>query len=616
MKKFVKFVVSIFLAVGIQSGVLKSQEVVVGLQTNPVLQNLNIKKNTTVGDTINLPFWDDFSDSAPFPKTTFWQDNFAFINSTYANNPPSLGFATMDLVDSQGNFYADAGFNKTFAADRLTSQPINLETGSNIFISFYFRPQGNADAPEPTDSLTLEFYSPQTKKWASVWQTPGTFDHSFQFVSIPVNNPLYLQKGFQFRFTNYGSFGSQVFPSLAANADQWNIDFVYLNKNRFASDSVFHDVALTSLMHSFLKDYESMPWQHFLTQPNKFINPTLTLGIKNNDNIIRLLNRLTVSVQETIGSGTVLTIETGSQNLPKYKEIAIEKDILINFPDNALDSARFLIQSQFFTDSYDSVQNNLTHYEQVFKNYYAYDDGTAEAGYGLMGTGTKYGKAAYKFYPEKPDGVIGVEIYFNKTFNDASNKYFFLDLWKQENGFPVDTAYFSLNSVRPEYENQLNQFHYYAFNDTVFVADTFYVGWQQTTEDLLNVGIDLNRNASQNLYYNIGNGWKPSQVEGAVMIRPVFCGHYIAPPAKKDMNIPVKLYPTPAKTFLTIDIPAEFMSQIINLKIYDISGRLIFADNQFMGKPIDVADYRPGIYILKIISDENYSTLLKFSVIK
>jgi|GEM_PF-3789123 len=112
MKKFVKFVVSIFLAVGIQSGVLKSQEVVVGLQTNPVLQNLDIKKNTTVGDTINLPFWDDFSDSAPFPKTTFWQDNFAFINSTYANNPPSLGFATMDLVDFKVIFTPMPGLTK------------------------------------------------------------------------------------------------------------------------------------------------------------------------------------------------------------------------------------------------------------------------------------------------------------------------------------------------------------------------------------------------------------------------------------------------------------------------------------------------------------------------
>jgi hypothetical protein len=100
------------------------------------------------------------------------------------------------------------------------------------------------------------------------------------------------------------------------------------------------------------------------------------------------------------------------------------------------------------------------------------------------------------------------------------------------------------------------------------------------------------------------------------MIRPVFCGQYVAPPTKKDNILPVKLYPSPAKTDLTIDIPAEYMSQTINLEIYDLTGRLMFADNQYMGNSIDVSSYRPGIYILKIRTDENYSTQQKFSVVK
>jgi hypothetical protein len=616
MKLSVKSILCGFVISFFSMQIVSGQEAVVGLQGNSILQkNICRNKNITSNDTLKLPFWDDFSDSNIYPKTQLWTDSFVYINNSYALNPPSVGVATFDLIDSHGNLYADADFNTTFEADRLTSRPIDLSAGSNIYLSFYYQPQGTADAPEPTDSLTVQFYSPLTKEWKSVWQAQGTTEKSFQFVAIPVSDSNYKKKGFQFRFINYGSLGSPVFPSTASDGDQWNIDFVYLNKNRNAKDSIFHDVSFTTPLHSFLNNYESMPWSHFLTNPAKFINTKFTVGIKNNDAIPRLLNSMKLSVTEIVSSEATTVIETGSQNLAKFNSVSVDKNVPIGFPDNSKDSARFSIQCQFTTDSYDSIQNNLISYDQVFKNYYAYDDGSAEAGYGLIGTGTKFGNTAYKFYPEKPDGVVGVEIYFNKTLNNASQIYFFLNLRKQINGFP-DTAYISLTGVRPEYETELNQFYYYPFNDTVYVADTFYVGWTQTTEDMLNVGLDLNRQGNQNLYYNIGGGWKQSQVAGALMIRPVFCGKYVAPLPQKDKTMPVKLYPSPVKTRLMLDIPPQYMAQNIEINIYDMTGRLVYSENQYKGSSIDVSGYKPGIYILKIKTDENFTTEQKFAVVK
>ena len=308
---------------------------------------------------------------------------------------------------------------------------------------------------------------------------------------------------------------------------------------------------------------------------------------------------------------------SGSDNLPPGIESDISLNMNFSFPINNDDSALFVLKSEIITSAFDSSQNNILKYDQIFNNYYAYDDGTAEAGYGLTGTGTKYGRIAYKFYPEKPDAIIGVNIYFNRTFNDASQKYFWLNIWQQaDNGFPVDTTYYSLESQRPEYENQLNKFHYYQFPDSVFVTDTFFVGWTQTTEDLLNVGFDFNNIANQNLYFNLGNGWRQSQIEGAVMIRPVFAGDYTPPVSKNNKTIPIKIYPLPATIELTVEIPREFRKNKISILIYDIYGKSVYQSENFTKNSINVSKYKQGIYFLKIRTDNNFTAEKKFIVVK
>ena len=50
---------------------------------------------------------------------------------------------------------------------------------------------------------------------------------------------------------------------------------------------------------------------------------------------------------------------------------------------------------------------------------------------------------------------------------------------------------------------------------------TFYVGWEQITNDLLNIGLDKNSISNQYMFYNVGGGWVNSQFPGSWMIRPV-----------------------------------------------------------------------------------------------
>ena len=59
-------------------------------------------------------------------------------------------------------------------------------------------------------------------------------------------------------------------------------------------------------------------------------------------------------------------------------------------------------------------RNDTLDYEQAFYNYYAYDDGTAEKAYGLIGTGAKL---AIHFHANEPDTLK--EVYIHWAYVDC-----------------------------------------------------------------------------------------------------------------------------------------------------------------------------------------------------
>ena len=71
-------------------------------------------------------------------------------------------------------------------------------------------------------------------------------------------------------------------------------------------------------------------------------------------------------------------------------------------------------------------------------NYYAYDDGIPELGYGVSNAG---GMFAVRFDISDYDTIQGVQLLFNHTLNDANDKYFDIMVWKDENGKPGDTIF-------------------------------------------------------------------------------------------------------------------------------------------------------------------------------
>ncbi len=625
---------------------LHAQEVLIDLQENAVIKQY-IKtnpeflfKSTQAQDTLELPFFDDFSVNRIFPADSLWEDNDVFINQSYADYPPTIGVATFDVLGSDGSMHSNAS-SVGFIADALTSRPINLENitiADSLYLSFFYQPQGLADFPEQYDSLFVEFYSPEANDWFWAWGKKGTTNHPFTQVVIAVpdtavDGSSFYQKGFKFRFSNRASMTGQFEASWASNCDQWHLDYIYMNTGRNPNDTVLTDLAFLSRPNYLLKDYTAMPWRHFAINSVQMEDELNFLFYNYHNEQIAVTKDIVVTNNNT-GAETIIL--QGAGNNYNTGEIDLMEDM-----DNYFFTAAPGVKSVSFdvttvvnpgpatTDFIAS--NDTASYTQVFNDYYAYDDGTAESGYGLAGPGTQNALVALKFQNYFIlDSIRGVDIFFNRTLGDANQNYFYVMVWDHDettNG-PGEII-FSQIGLRPEFEDSLNKFHRYHFQtedevDTAFVtSDIFYIGWRQTTEDLLNVGFDKNTilNETNNptlpnpLYYNISGGWQNSSLSGALMLRPVFSDEALLEVKEpKQTHLEFKLYPNPCSNILQMDF-SGLNSTTIDYHVYDLTGRIMKSGIAHSSKEtLDTGSFSNGIYFIKVTDGVGNASSVKFVV--
>jgi uncharacterized protein YqkB len=595
---------------------ISAQEYVTGLKSNGQIKSY-LKENKDfldknkklVYDTLELPFWDDFSSSFLYPSANLWIDYDVYINNTSADNPPSLGIATFDAMNVNGEIYEYGNYEIPFIADSLTSMPINLDysAGNNIYFSFFYRPQGILeDAPEEEDSLILEFYAPEDDEWTQVWFAEGFDDPGqFEFVILPVNEERFLKKGFQFRFKNYVTLGSSTYPSLAVNCDYWHIDYVYLNKDRNINDNIMPDLALNKPLASLLENYESVPWTHYKSNPSLSLKDNISIQYINNDEYTKLIDSINFRLTDLSGNSPVQKGEGGTKIVQAFQQETFVYNFgssPFTFPSNNEEFCDFMLNVNLKLQSSDSSQNNSTSYKQKFRDYYAYDDGSAEAGYGIYGSGTKFGMVALRFEPLKTDELNGVYMYFTQAFENASQNYFWLYLWEEgDNGLPGDTIK-TFEGLLPEYENDINKFHFYEFDESVTIDGPFYIGWMQTTEDRMNIGFDYNTVNNDKLYYNTSGEWIQSGIEGTVMIRPAFGTIFTG--TNEITNIQPVVYPNPVKDNLYIKFNTNNAQTKYTADIFDIRGKLIRSEIYTKDTPLNTLDLQKGVYIIRIVNTD------------
>jgi len=608
----------IILIICIFSIKISAQEVIIlgsgfNYQNQIYDQNIN---NSKSNDTLELPFFDDFSYNSPIPKSSLWLGNYVNISLTASKNPPSIGAAMFDALNNENTYYS-TGYNTNQVADLLTSKPINLNYPGNntIYLSFFFQAQGYLDAPEVNDSLILEFYSPQTTKWEKVWYALGTSVQDFQQIIININADKYLQKGFQFRFKNRVSMTSNPDLSMVSNCDFWFIDYVRLNMNRTPTDLNLPELALQYPLRFKIDDYDMMPYEHYKNAVTKHtFNHSYSIKYRNNDSKIRLIDSLYLIFKEKNNVISDTKLSLGTYNVPANQNIKTEaKNITFSFPILNNNSLDFNIETVIITNTLDSTFNNRNTINKPMTNYYAYDDGSPEVGYDLHGDGTLHAMVATKFYTYKTDTLTGLNMFINKTFKDEQPNYFYLMVWKNDplTGKPGDVI-LEKEGVTID-KLHLNQFHNYLFDTAIIVTDTFYVGWRKASTKLLNIGLDLNSVDKQHKYYNMNGNWVLSSTAGDLLLRPYF-GNEMSVNISVSKISEFKIYPNPANDFIKIENYDLDNYSNIDIKIYNILGTLIYSQKAENNYEINTSNLSDGIYLLQISNNKKIISTNKFVV--
>jgi hypothetical protein len=579
----------------------RSQEVLTGLTSNPLLRE-GIKEYLNPGikgaDTLILPFSDDFSGDRIFPDQKKWEDDYAFINNTYSDDQITTGIATLDALDNKGRLY-DAASSSVFEADRLTSQPFNLQytPPDNIWLTFMYQPGGLGDRPEEGDSLTLHFYAPNEDKWYSVWRSPGNGRTAFKTAAVRIDDTKFLGKGFRFRFISYASLSpNQNDPAMLGNADHWNLDYIQLGINRNQADTIPADVAFRKPFRSLIKTFEAMPWKQFRQIYLQEMGSSIPLQYRNNDLIVRNITR-NFEIFDVYKNTASYSFSAGATNIAPQTTADFSAGLVYTYDSPGADSALFRIKSWLITDTFDPKNNDTVTYYQNFSNYFAFDDGSAEAGYGINGLGSRNAMVAYRFRSYSSDTLRAIRICFNDSYLNANIRTFDLKVWDNNNGVP-GAVIFTQEEVSVKQGSDINGFHTYIIPVPVPVNGIFYVGWKQRSEVFMNAGVDLNTQHGGKQFYWLNGNWYLSQANGTLMIRPVVGSSLTTSINELRYGKENKSFfgPNPARESITIDEELLYGGAKGTVSILDIQGREQMS-TQVEG-PINISSLSNGVYII------------------
>jgi hypothetical protein len=598
-------------------------------KATPKARKLNATK--IENDTINLPFWDDFSFSPDnLPADSLWEDSDGiYVGNGLGLNPPSIGVASFDGVSSTGGAYSGTSTSKT---DSLKSSPIDLSSltvASNVYLSFYYQFAGNGEAPELTDSIRVEFKNNENN-WVSVWPNGAVLNNTKEFVQvlIKVDDPSFFHDHFQFKFQSFGK------PKGVY--DVWNLDYVYMNSGRSAIDDNYPDRTISTPLTSIFNGFTAIPAKHYRAALHNMIPSYTVTSVDNpNDGAQPYRNYFETSLiswsdsienitatpvvfggTRSLNSPTIITERMDSlfdkMSIPEGMDsIFINLKTYIDASDNKLPNPGDPNNSGDYDLKYSPIDfriNDTIRNSYVLKDYYAYDDGTAEVAAGLNFSGNRL---AIKFpiTPTVTDTLVAVDMYFPLAQNDPNGRSVDITIWGISNDKPNNVLYSEtvtlLRDIVP------NKFIRYQLRTAVALQDTFFLGYRQNNEGELGLGFDRNNNSNTKYYFNVGSEWqqKPTtELQGSFMIRPVFGNTIPYDPitsVEDDKMNSIKIFPNPSSGLFTIE------GEFDEFKVYNLHGQVVVTgqnsgDNR---SSLNLADQPRGLYFARIVTGKFTKTI-------
>lgn len=589
----------LLVCVLVLSSLAHSQELLTPLQYGMVSDG---RVSPKTAQTLRMPFFDDFSNYTGVPDSGRWMlPSGAVVNRDYDALPPTLGMVTLDAISDKGVIYPLAS-TAPFAADTLQSCDIRLDSvwdasphaarlSDSILLSFYYLPGGGMGPewqhvgvrPGPQDSLILEFWHASRGVWVRVWATGGlsvdslvaATGHRWQRVNVMIADEGYLSSSFAFRFRNLCSLDDNPLSGMVGNCDQWSLDYVWLDAHRSQLDSTMHDVAFVSEPPSMLRDFQAMPARQYGAEA---MADSIRMVIAN-----RYSSPIATRYQYTVcdAEGEALyTYDGGFANVQPFLPGEVYQTapahamprVAYSFPVNGTPQTFFIRHAVHEGVGGDERgENDTVTFVQRFADYYAYDDGLPEKGYGVVATGQP--RIAVQFPLAVPDTLTVVSLFFNPTQNDANASITFrLAVWDDAGGVPGSLLYCDENMRRAD-ETLMGAYQRFVLERPLPVSGTIYVGLVQQVSGYINLGFDCGHDHHDRCFYAIGNVWQTTVYSGSLMLRPAF-GSAAMVGVGQMPDVALSLWPNPVSDWLHVSWSGRELTGG-TVAVYDMMGRCL-----------------------------------------
>jgi hypothetical protein len=584
------------------------------------------------GDTVRatLPFYDDFatankpwarrSPSPDMPDTTRWEHRSgAYVNNTFGVRPPSFNVASLDGIDWQGRPYNFQDIFATGDADQLTSRFIDLSAlsgANNVVFSFHWQSQGLGERPDPEDALRLDFFTRQGE-WRTVWQQNGGLGLTeFAYVPLALVDPAYFHRNFRFRFV--------VSTRQSGMFDTWNIDYVYLNRDRRTDNEALLDIAASTTPQLLtVGPYSAMPIEQYYSLPQRsIIRDTVNLLVNNLDNRFNvfsydvIVNELATNRRLTLLTDTSTIIQRQQRQYRIFGATTDpRRDRRLTVPGG---QPRLVLETKFRLNTRETdtavpgvnFRNNDTIESRVvLDNYFAYDDGSAEYGISFS---QRFGRLAYRYEMPTAGTLTHIDINFVPLGVNLAGETYNLRVWKNIDvgGSGVRDSVLLIQNAFVSYPDSANRFVRVRLSRSLALSGTFYIGVEQLTDRNLTLGFDRNHNTADRIYFNVTNQWVRNtnpRIQGSIMLRPVFASATITSSEESLLPSPdqVTIYPNPTDGMIRI------RGEVSWAKIVDLQGRTLYEKNfeRFENqKFFDLSGLPNAVYILQYFGEKGAGT--------
>jgi len=542
-----------------------------------------------------LPFFDSFAAESKQLDTALWfNPGTVFRYRFSAHNPPDVGTAVMDGANHLYQPYLT--LSRADYADSLESHYIDLSGFSpadSLYLSFSYQCGGKLLQPGEGDSLVLYLRRSTDSAYVNVWSTVGNLpDSVFYRAMIPLRDRQWFHTRFQIKFRNIAN--------LAGAYDAWHLDYILLDRNRSATDTSFDDTGIQVTTGSAFAPYTALPRFQYQAIASPMTPFSATARHLQNQQQSRLFD---LFVTDGV-SGQQLSTVPAPQNLT-FAAFATQT---VNYPplnretfSNLASSYRLTFQLGQAGYDFNRANDTLS-LEFRIDSLLAYDDGEAEAGYGLN-SGRGFGQ---RIELQQPDTLKAVWMSFVPSIYNFERRGIFLTIWKDASR---DSIQFQDLNAKISYGGAPNVYIRYPVWPPQPLGLISYVGLIQTDNRSVNIGYDDSYSGATPLIYRDSSGvWRPSRLTGALMIRPELAsGKFDLSSVPDDVRfqpLALSVFPNPsAQTSLNLSLPAGLYLEV-RVQVMDIQGREVLAaytPELAQGLRFDLADdLANGLYTVQV----------------